>query len=559
MRKKTSKDGLTVQAVSGTYVVLLGFNLERANCNGLLGFSIHRTDHEGNTAEYLRGMKCFEATDPGFPSGSSYSSKEHPVQSFGWSDYTVQPGRKYTYVVTALNGVPTALTPLAEVSISITTESPEGGDHDVYFNSGVAGSQAYVRRFGYRAPDKVENNAAFDWLSRGLYEAMTGFVAQATDASFELRVAAYEFHYAPFLRKLAEARNRGVTLKIVYDRRKDNPGARNEEEVEDAGLAPVSTQRTKNKSYISHNKFIVLIKDGQPLAVWTGGTNFSEGGIFGHSNVAHVVEDPAVAQKFLDYWDLLASDPANDDLEPRVEALSPVPAGNTAAAGTTVVFSPRPSLRALEWYRDLAMRATSGLFMTFAFGINELFKDVYRNSTAPLRFALLEKKTRAFDRDEEQARIAEERAIDRLRFDKANVFAIGSIIRDDALEGWVKERLTGLNKNVNYVHNKFMLIDPLSSNPTVIAGSANFSNASTTNNDENMLVIKGNKRVADIYLGEFMRLYSHHAFRESTTFRNANPAPKFLRTDDWWADYFGDTPRSRRRTYFAGAPFEGGA
>jgi phosphatidylserine/phosphatidylglycerophosphate/cardiolipin synthase-like enzyme len=203
------------------------------------------------------------------------------------------------------------------------------------------------------------------------------------------------------------------------------------------------------------------------------------------------------------------------------------------------------------------MLATGGLFMTFAFGINELFKDVYRNSSALLRFALLEKKTRAFDRDEEEARIAEERAIDRLRFDKANVFAIGSIIRDDALEGWVKERLTGLNKNVNYVHNKFMLIDPLSSNPTVVAGSANFSNASTTNNDENMLVIKGNKRVADIYLGEFMRLYSHHAFRESTTFRNANPAPKFLRTDDWWADYFGDTPRSRRRTYFAGAPFEG--
>ena len=46
MRKKTSKDGLTAQAVSGTYVVLLGFNLERANCNGFLGFSIHRTDHE---------------------------------------------------------------------------------------------------------------------------------------------------------------------------------------------------------------------------------------------------------------------------------------------------------------------------------------------------------------------------------------------------------------------------------------------------------------------------------------------------------------------------------
>ena len=162
--------------------------------------------------------------------------------------------------------------------------------------------------------------------------------------------------------------------------------------------------------------------------------------------------------------------------------------------------------------------------MTFAFGINDIFKEVYRTSSAPLRFALLEKKTRTFKRSEEQQRIAEERAIDRLRFHKANVFAIGSIIRDDALEGWVKERLTGLNKNVNYVHNKFMLIDPLSSNPTVVAGSANFSNASTTNNDENMLVIKGNKRVADIYFGEFMRLYSHHAFRRIRDVQERRPA-----------------------------------
>ena len=199
MRKKTSKDGLTVQAISGTYVVLLGFDLDRNMCPGLLGFSIHRTDQEGNTAEYLRGMKCFEDTDPGFPSGSSYSTRDHPVQSFGWSDYTVQPGRRYSYVVTALRGAPAALEGFAHVSITITTESPEGGDHDVYFNSGVAGSQAYIRRFGYRPPNLVENNAAFDWLSRGLYEAMRGFVERATDDSFELRVAAYEFNYAPFL------------------------------------------------------------------------------------------------------------------------------------------------------------------------------------------------------------------------------------------------------------------------------------------------------------------------------------------------------------------------
>jgi hypothetical protein len=30
-----------------------------------------------------------------------------------------------------------------------------------------------------------------------------------------------------------------------------------------------------------------------------------------------------------------------------------------------------------------------------------------------------------------------------------------------------------------------------------------------------MLVIRNDTRVADIYVGEFMRLYSHYAFREA--------------------------------------------
>ena len=38
---------------------------------------------------------------------------------------------------------------------------------------------------------------------------------------------------------------------------------------------------------------------------------------------------------------------------------------------------------------------------------------------------------------------------------------------------------------------------------------------SVTDNDENVLVIRGDKRVADIYFGEFMRLFAHHRFRES--------------------------------------------
>lgn len=67
---------------------------------------------------------------------------------------------------------------------------------------------------------------------------------------------------------------------------------------------------------------------------------------------------------------------------------------------------------------------------------------------------------------------------------------------------------------VNFLHNKIMLLDPLGAVPTVISGSANYSESSTTKNDENTLVIKGDDRVADICFTEYMCLFDPFAFRE---------------------------------------------
>jgi phosphatidylserine/phosphatidylglycerophosphate/cardiolipin synthase-like enzyme len=550
MRATKTNNGFRVHAIAGTYVVMLGFDLSEAECDGLLGFSIHRTDLTENESGYLTATKAFAETDPGFPAGSQYSTRDHPVQSFQWADYSAKPGHSYVYTITAKKGTPQNLTPHATIEVDVTTESPATGSHEVYFNRGVAGSQAYVRRFGDQTPDKVPNGKGFEWLSRGLNEALEAYIRSCVPGVDGLRIAAYEFNYEKFLDVVKAVVEGGVDVQIVYDARQDNPRIKNIAAVQAKGLdaANVSFQRTQPKSYISHNKFIVKLHHGQPQSVWTGGTNFSEGGIFGHSNVAHVVEEAAIAQHFLDYWNELAQDPASSSLKNRVEAISPLPAGNPPP-GTTVLFSPRRNLDALDWYADLALNATDGLFMTFAFGMNDVFKMVYQNGRAPLRFALMEQKTRSMKPGAE--RDAEERRIQALRNMPENVFAVGDFIRTNAIDGWLKERLTGLNTHVRFIHNKFMLLDPLTDDPIVVAGSANFSDASTRRNDENMIVVRGDTRVADIYLGEFMRLYSHHAFRESLQWRKSDDPPKPLRIDDWWRDYFGNTPRSTRRRHFA--------
>ena len=65
-----------------------------------------------------------------------------------------------------------------------------------------------------------------------------------------------------------------------------------------------------------------------------------------------------------------------------------------------------------------------------------------------------------------------------------------------------------------------MLIDPLGLSPLVVTGSANFSCASVKNNDENMLFIAGDSRVADIYFTEFWRLFRHWRFRHAVAERS---------------------------------------
>jgi hypothetical protein len=448
--------------------------------------------------------------------------------------------------------------------VNVTTESPSDTGHCVYFNRGNAASQEYIRRFGNVAPNKADNpQAVFDWLSRGSYEALVDFITSCEKGKHALRIAAYEFNYKPLLQIISDTKQKGVDIKIIYDARKDVPGVANTKAVKATGIEGISTKRlNKTASFISHNKFIVKLTNGNPTTVWTGGMNFSEGGIFGHSNVAQVVNDTGIAQKYFDYWTALQKDPIVPSVGVDVNAAATVlsfrrvnenlcPFIADPPGGTSAIVSPRLSLDALNGYAKLAKNATEGLFMTFAFGMNEVFKDVYRTSPAPFRLALMEKAVGPGKTGDAKAK--EEASIDKLRKLPENVFAIGSMIDkyNNHFDGWVTERLTGFNVHVKYIHNKFLLADPLGDDPIVVAGSANFSNASTTDNDENMLIVRGDKRVADIYLGEYMRLFSHFSFRESLKWRKPTDPPKPLDINDWWKDHFGKTPRSARREYFA--------
>jgi hypothetical protein len=555
MRAFHADGGLSVRATAGTHTVLLGWDL--ADRTGCLGFGVHRTDHTEDEAYWLRGLKVFRSVVPHPGIGMDFSLRSHPIQGFLWGDYTAKPEHDYTYRVVAWGGTPGALSPLAEVRVDVRTEAEDDGRHGIWFNRGVAGSQAFVKRFGQYTPPVAagEDHPAFAWLSRGLGEAFVRFAGRADGPEWGLRGAFYEFTWRTGLAALAAARDAGADVRlVVHGRDRDAAGKDGDTTAADsraaaaaAGLDDVVTWRTAaNKSALQHNKFLVLTRGGQPVAVWTGSTNLTQGGVFGHLNVGHLVGDPTVAQRFLDYWDRLA-DPAatTGALRLWMEAANPV-----ELAGFGVVFSPRATASPLlEQYAGLFDGATSSAHITGAFGLHRVFRQRLGVDRDLVRTVLLDRKPDAGQEIPD--------------LDRDVRVSWGDYLQKVTFEQWAEEHLTNFNRWVKFIHTKIIMIDPLTRAPVTLTGSANYSDNSTTDNEENTVLIRGDGtpagdgaalRVADIYLTEYQRLFMHFVFRDwAAKDVEAGEGGGFLAEDDsWTARYYEPGGwRARQRATFA--------
>jgi len=178
------------------------------------------------------------------------------------------------------------------------------------------------------------------------------------------------------LTALGAARDRGADVQVLYHARNDDQKIANEAAIQKFGLGNICSPRNAQGLTLSHNKTIVLTKAGAAQAVLTGSTNFSVGGIFGHSNVVHICERNDVATGYLWLWSELKKNTAKSADVAVLAGKTPLPQ-DPLAKQITSIFSPRDNLKALDWYAGQATGAHDALFMTFAFGMNERFQDAY--------------------------------------------------------------------------------------------------------------------------------------------------------------------------------------
>ncbi len=349
MRQVAQKNQISVKAYAGSTGVLLGITLEPERRSGLLGFAIARRDGRTGKKEWLTGLLDFPGS--AHPPGTPIPSNRAPLQKFRWSDYRVYPGIVYEYTIYAVYGTPTKLELVPGPTVTVTTASPTD-EHYVLFNRAAAASQAFSRKF----PEVEQQLAAarkakqeppplspvvLDWLSRGVLEEIIGVINRAADATWGLDIAIYEYELPAIVAAVVAAHQRGAQVRIVYHAKSDDP--QTAENIKNLVDLPPTCLRGRTTSKIFHDKFIVLSRiqaNGySPAVVLCGSTNFTHNGVYRQANVVHRLNDRAIAQQYLNVFNLLFSGADPSSTRRWINQNNPLPNPSATVATNSTVFA----------------------------------------------------------------------------------------------------------------------------------------------------------------------------------------------------------------------------
>ncbi len=518
MRAKSTRNGIRLKAYAGTTGVLLAMDVTQPKRHGLLGFAIEREDPRGRH-RWLRGLLRF----PG-QAGEKLSpidSQVAPLQKFRWSDYSVYPSTSYRYRVHGVYGSPENLRYKRGGEVGVQTESLDKGMHRVIFNRAAAASQAYSSRFGNINPDEPGNAEARRWLSRGMFEKLVGFLLRAEDNRWAIDVAIYEIELAEVVDLLQDAERRGVYVRVVYHSKPEDP----QTGVNEAFLKslPPSVKRARITSAIFHQKFVVLSRvqpDGtrRPVSVLAGTANFTPNGVYRQANVIHIIEDSQLAEEYLHLFNRIFDGSDARRTKEYIDRENPI-----AKAKRQVIFSPRSGFGDIEEVSSILKAARSELVFCTAFKLHDKITQALLPEQADdvIRYGLQNSRSSITGTH------------------RYSHFVTNAFLKD-GLEGFLKESTAGQRGNI-LIHLKTIVCDFTSDHPVIISGSNNFSAASSSKNDENMVILRDETDACDSYICEMLRLYDHYRFR----FNQASPTGRgpekrlTLAVDDSWTEgYF---------------------
>ncbi|MCU0237139.1 MAG: phospholipase D-like domain-containing protein [Acidobacteria bacterium] len=360
----------------------------------------------------------------------------------------------------------------------------------------------------------------------------------------------------------------------------------------DAGV-DIEHRMFNNAIHIGHNKFVVHVPPaGSPRAVLTGSTNWTSTGLAGQTNNALLVEDDAVAGAYLDYWQRLKNDPlplpkplskAMKDSQQgkpfRKSNETPVRVQMANGRSVEAWFSPNmqrrqkagansksatpPDLAAI--YKLIAHAREAVLFLAFypaqrgvdciigeAIELGRMDRSLLVTGAVSSPQAMPNYRPMKKDRNGKVLDKGESPNT----FDDGNISIVRAArIDEKTLCGDLGvEQLAAYGGVGAIIHDKIVVIDPRLPSCSVILGSHNLGFKASYSNDENLLIVSGDRDLAAAYAVHVLDVYDHYRFRAveaELECEGKEGWSGFLEIDDTWQEEYFSGIKGALPRYFA--------
>lgn len=496
--------------------------------DGCLGFAIERqwlqtsvTGRVLHQSEYLLNRVGF-ATDVAAGPGQYQPSNVWPFQRYNWTDHDLSLNDMARYrIVPMVGAVGDLLAELDAASawVEASAQQPENGRLSCFFNRPMAASPWMARiaaEHDITSSSKlvqtianVESDFLRDFCGGTLIFALRNLFDYAdSHPHVHLYAALFELEDEEIIHRFCKLGGRAHIVLSNGSAKPKNLDVNQEgrQLVHNAGCDVID--RMTPVGDLGHNKFIVIVDDAQPVRVWTGSTNLTPTGIFTQINNAILIDSAELADQYLTQWKRLAA--AESAAPSTLKADNPAPgAGTKDPAAIEPWFAPTVKKLDLARLQELVDGAQEGiLFLTFMPGPSGPILDVLK---ARAKGAYVRGVLNQFVDDKQHTLHAE--LIAGSANDPMNLDAITPSGIKAQFSFWASEFMKGGKISV-FVHSKVLCIDPFGENPIVVTGSHNFSPSASEGNDENFLVIQGDKDLARSYAAHIISVYNHYRWRQ---------------------------------------------
>jgi phosphatidylserine/phosphatidylglycerophosphate/cardiolipin synthase-like enzyme len=570
---------------NGDHTCLIWFPADGNPIADCRGFAINRTLNSGGTktVAYLRNFVGFNDGDkPPSPS----DAWKWPVQRYLWWDYFVQPGDKVQYEVVPVTGSNAQGTLALDAQAGSDT-SPEiaisGQDSQsmaAYFNKGIIATQWVAQELAKEAQKQQANRTAMaaviakkndplrNALSGLLRVQILDLLKQAKADGGSVFAALYELNDPELIAALTAL---GAKANLILGNGAFQPPEKDENAKVREQLKTTTKinvfDRIVSSGHFAHNKFLVVCdKDGKAQSVLSGSTNWTMTGLCTQANNGLIINDPAVADAFLQQWERLHR-AGNDFPAELIKDNSTQKTFQVDDSSVTVWFTPTDAAQDLQQARRLINQAKEGILFLFfnpgqfqddpnhwtllqsVLNRHQAGSNPYYDPNLYIRGVVNQEIPRLTEEPQVKQKAGARPASNELdpaapvhpvalftggntapqRLDQ-DVLVPAAI--KDKFANWMPEML---GQSSVMIHSKVVIIDPFGDKPVVMTGSHNLGPKASAKNDDNLVIIEGNSALAQAFAVNIIAIFQEYRWRHYVS-QHATDAKAWhgLQDDDQW-------------------------